>query len=100
VVLLCGQVYHGIEQVKQFYIKSMRALDVRWIVDSCYATDEGFGIAWHMGGIHEKDLPGMPSTGRFFTVPGASIAQVKTGKIVRNRDFWNNLDLLRQLGIR
>jgi steroid delta-isomerase-like uncharacterized protein len=95
-----NQIYYGIENVKRFYVKSMTALGVRWIVDTCYATDEGFGIAWHMGGIHDHDLPGMPATGKFFTVPGASIAQVEKGKIVRNRDFWNNLDLLRQLGLK
>jgi len=95
-----NQIYYGIEQVKRFYIKSMGALGVRWIIDTCYATEEGFGIAWHMGGIHDEDLPGMPATGKFFTVPGASIAQVRNGKIVRNRDFWNNLDLLRQLGLK
>ncbi|MDF3305304.1 ester cyclase [Rhodococcus sp. T2V] len=94
-----NQVYYGIDAVKEFYTKSMSALGVRWLVDTCYATDEGFAIAWHMGGIHEHDLPGMPATGKFFTVPGASIARVKNGKIVRNRDFWNNLDLLRQLGL-
>ena len=95
-----NQIYYGIEQVKRFYIKSMGALGVRWIIDTCDATEEGFGIAWHMGGIHDEDLPGMPATGKFFTVPGASIAQVRNGKIVRNRDFWNNLDLLRQLGLK
>jgi steroid delta-isomerase-like uncharacterized protein len=95
-----NQVYYGKEAVKDFYVKSMGALGVRWIVDTCYATDEGFGIAWHMGGIHESDLPGMPATGKFFTVPGASIAQVKNGKIVRNRDYWNIFDLLRQLGLK
>ena len=94
-----NQIY-GIEDVKKFYAESLGALGGQWMVDTCYATEEGFGISWHRGGIHERDLPGIPATGKFFTIPGASIARVKNGKIVRIRDFWNNLDLLKQLGIK
>lgn len=95
-----NQIYYGIEDVKKFYAESLGALGGQWMVDTCYATEEGFGISWHRGGIHERDLPGIPATGKFFTIPGASIARVKNGKIVRIRDFWNNLDLLKQLGIK
>jgi steroid delta-isomerase-like uncharacterized protein len=94
-----AQVYQGIEATKKFYEKSMTALDVRWFVDTIYATDEGFGLAWHMEGTHVADLPGMPATGRSFSVRGASIAEVKDGKIVRNRDFWSLRDLLKQVGL-
>ncbi|MFF2847637.1 ester cyclase [Streptomyces sp. NPDC058001] len=93
------QVHYGIDAVKKFYVTTMGALNVTWLVDTVYATAEGFGVACHMSGSHDHDLPGMPATGKGFTVPGASIAQVKKGKIVRNRDFWNNHDLLKQLGL-
>jgi steroid delta-isomerase-like uncharacterized protein len=93
------QVYRGIEATKKFYAKSMAALDVTWFVDTIHATDEGFGVAWRMEGTHVADLPGMPATGRSFSVRGASIAEVKDGKIVRNRDFWSLRDLLKQLGL-
>lgn len=93
------QIHHGIEAVKKFYVTSMSALNVKWIVDTIVCTDEGFGISWHMGGSHDHDLPGMRATGKLFTVPGASIGEVRDGKIVRNRDFWNLHDLLKQLGL-
>jgi steroid delta-isomerase-like uncharacterized protein len=95
-----AQVYRGLDAVKRFYEKSMSALDVRWRVDTICATDEGFGLAWRMEGTHVADLPGMPATGRSYSVPGASIAAVRDGRIVHNRDFWNLLDLLKQLGLR
>ncbi|MFD8098496.1 ester cyclase [Nocardia fluminea] len=94
-----NRINYGIEDVKKFIASSVSAPGMTSVVDSCYATDEGFGIAWHRGGIHDHDLLGLPATGRFFTVPGASIARVKNGKIVRIRDFWNNLDLMKQLGV-
>jgi steroid delta-isomerase-like uncharacterized protein len=94
------QVHRGLEAVKKFYVMGMGALDVKWDVDTIVCTDSAFGLAWQMTGRHIHDLPGMPATGRPFTVPGSSIGEVRDGKIARNRDFWNNYDLLKQLGIR
>jgi steroid delta-isomerase-like uncharacterized protein len=93
------QVHRGLEAVKEFYVKGMGALDVTWTVDTIVCTDTAFGLAWKMTGRHIHDLPGMPATGRTFAVPGSSIGEVRDGKIVHNRDFWNNHDLLKQLGI-
>lgn len=95
-----SQIYRGLAQTKKFYAKSMSALDVSWEVDKIHATDEGFGISWVMTGKHVSDLPGMPATGKSFRVPGASIGELKDGKIIHNRDFWNLYDLLKQLGLR
>lgn len=93
------QVHYGIEAVKKFQMRIAPALRFRWVCDTIYATGEGFGIAWHQGGFHDSDLPGMPATGRPWLVAGASMAEVRDGKIVRNRDFWNNHQLLTQLGL-
>jgi steroid delta-isomerase-like uncharacterized protein len=95
-----AQTYHGIEATKKFYTVSMSALDVRWRVDTIVATEESYGLAWVMTGRHVHDLPGMPATGRSFEVPGASVGEVRNGKITRNRDFWNHHDMLKQLGYR
>ncbi|MGO4385519.1 nuclear transport factor 2 family protein [Specibacter sp. RAF43] len=92
------QIHYGIKAVKRFQSSMTEALKFRWIVDTIYATDEGFGISWIQGGFHNLDLPGMPATGKPWAVAGASIAEVRDGKIVRNRDYWNNHQLLKQLG--
>jgi steroid delta-isomerase-like uncharacterized protein len=92
------QIHRGIEATKKFYIETMTGLDVAWIVDTIVATDESYGVAGQMSGTHSHDLPGMPATGRAFSVPCASIGEVRDGKIIHNRDFWNNHDLLKQLG--
>jgi steroid delta-isomerase-like uncharacterized protein len=87
-----------LKATKAFYTASMTALDVRWHVNEILTTEEGYGLAWVMTGQHVKDLPGMPATNRTFEVPGASIGEVRDGKITRNRDFWNHHALLKQLG--
>jgi steroid delta-isomerase-like uncharacterized protein len=92
------QIYHGIEATKAFYTETMGGLDVHWVVDEIYATPAGFAIGGYMEGRHVHDLPGMPATGNTYRVACASMADVRHGKITRNRDFWNNADLLAQLG--
>jgi steroid delta-isomerase-like uncharacterized protein len=94
-----GIVNNGIEETKHFYYTTMSGLDVNWVVTRIHATDEGFGLEGYMEGVHVKDLPGMPATGRTFKVPCASVGEVRGQKIIANRDYWNNHDLLKQLGL-
>lgn len=95
-----GIVNDGIEETKDFYVRTMSGLDVNWVVTTIHATESGFGLEGYMEGTHVSDLPGMPATGKSFNVPCASIGEVRDGKIVANRDYWNNHDLLGQLGLR
>ena len=95
-----GQVHVGIEATKKFYLSTMNGLDVDWVVTRVHATESGFGLESYMEGTHVKDLPGMPATGKTFKVPCASIGEIQDGKIIGNRDYWNNFDLLKQLGLR
>jgi ketosteroid isomerase-like protein len=92
------QIYYGIEATKEFYVTTMGGLDVHWVGEEMYATEYGFGTGGHMAGRHVHDLPGMPATHREFKVICASITEVRNSVITRNRDFWNNADLLAQLG--
>jgi steroid delta-isomerase-like uncharacterized protein len=94
-----GQVHVGLEATKKFYTETMMGLDVDWTVDTVVATAGGFAVAGLMKGKHVTDLPGMPATHRDFSVPCASVGEVRDGKITRNRDYWNNYDLLKQLGL-
>lgn len=50
-------------------------------------------------GTHTADLEGIPSTGKRIEVPYCNVIETKDGKIVRERDYWDNLTLLRQLGV-
>lgn len=96
--LAVNQTYRGLKATKAFYTVSMSALAVRWHVNEIVATEESYALAWVMTGQHVKDLPGMPATNRTFEVPGASVGEVRDGKITHNRDFWNHYALLEQLG--
>lgn len=50
-------------------------------------------------GTHSAELDGIPGTGKRIEVPYCNVIETKDGKIVRERDYWDNLTLLRQLGV-
>jgi len=58
-----------------------------------------FAAEWIMRGVHTGDLPGMPATGRSFSVAGAKFTQVRNGEIVSATLYWNMADLLTQVGL-
>lgn len=92
-----GVTAEGTAAIADHLRSSVRTAGRRWLVDQAHETEEGFGLAWHIGGRHDTDLPGHPATGYFFTIPGASMVKVADGRIARVRDFWNAFDLRRQL---
>jgi steroid delta-isomerase-like uncharacterized protein len=57
------------------------------------------GVAeWTMMGTHRGDFPGLPATGKAFTVRGVSVLELSGDKIARVRDYWDFATVLRQLG--
>ena len=54
---------------------------------------------WVMTGKLVKDLPGLPATGKGFSIRGASIFELEDSKIKRNADYWDLMALLQQVGL-
>jgi len=53
---------------------------------------------WVATGTHNGDLPGMPATGRPFTLRGVTVTIRQNGKIVRESLYYDLHDLQRQIG--
>jgi steroid delta-isomerase-like uncharacterized protein len=50
-------------------------------------------------GVHERDLPGLPATGRQVTMTGIAIHRIESGKIAEKWSDKDTLGLLQQLGV-
>jgi steroid delta-isomerase-like uncharacterized protein len=50
-------------------------------------------------GTHLADLDGLPATGKSVEVPVCNIIEVKDGKILREREYFNALAMMQQLGV-
>jgi predicted ester cyclase len=61
-------------------------------------------IEWRAGGAHDGPLTNaagqtIPATYRAGSISGVLISEVKDGQIVRERTYWDQLELLGQLGL-
>ena len=52
-----------------------------------------------MTGTHQGDLPGLPATGKPFSVRGSTIFEITADKICVVRDYWDLATVLRQVGL-
>jgi len=55
-------------------------------------------VEWVASGTHKQDYPGLPATGRTFSIPGVTVVVRRNGKIVRASLYYNMAEVQRQLG--
>jgi steroid delta-isomerase-like uncharacterized protein len=94
-----GAVKHGKEEIRAFghdFISGFPDFKIE-MTSGFVAGDFGAG-EWIMTGTHAGDRPGRPASGKAISVRGASIAELRDGKIRRVSDYWDMATLLRQTG--
>lgn len=55
-------------------------------------------VEWVATGTHMHDYPGLPATGRSFSIPGVTVVVRRDGKIVRESLYYDMAEVQRQLG--
>ncbi len=55
-------------------------------------------VEWVASGTHQVDYPGLPATGRRFSIPGVTVVVRKNGKITRESLYYDMSEVQRQLG--
>lgn len=90
----------GTESYKQFVSHYLKAFpDLHFTIDDEVADEQTIVSRWTATGTHQGDLPGIPRTGRKFSVTGISMARVKNGKFIESWNNWDTLGLMQQLGV-
>jgi steroid delta-isomerase-like uncharacterized protein len=94
-----GESFNGLSAFRTFYLEYMLPLNVSVELEMVITTDSAFALSNRFSGKHVADLPGMPATGKSFSLPSATIGTIENGKIKTNTDYWNLYALLTQLGL-
>jgi steroid delta-isomerase-like uncharacterized protein len=95
-----GAVSRGKEELKAFVGSTFAAFpDFKIQLTSRFIAGDWRASEWIMSGTQAGDLPGIPATGKSFSVRGASIIELRGGKIRRNSDYWNMASFLQQIGL-
>jgi steroid delta-isomerase-like uncharacterized protein len=94
-----GAVNHGHEELKAFVNGFIGvAPDAYFEPGLKFVAGDRAGAEWTATGTHRGDMPGMPASNRRFSVRGASIFELRDGKLHRCSDYWDLATFMRQLG--
>ena len=73
--------------------------DWRVSVDRITSSGAVVVVEWDTSGTFQQPFRGAAPNGRRFRRQGCAIAEVRGGKIVRYRDFFDRATLMQQLGV-
>ena len=90
----------GAANAKAFYANYVTGFsDREFIIKETFAQGNKLTKYWEFKGTHTGSFFGIPATGKKIDVIGCTIATIVNGKITEERDFFDNLEFLRQLGL-
>ena len=90
----------GSANAKAYYANYVTGFSNReFTVKETFAQGNKLTKYWQFKGNHTGDFFGIPATGKTINVEGCTIATIINGKITEERDFFDNLEFLRQLGL-
>jgi steroid delta-isomerase-like uncharacterized protein/uncharacterized protein (TIGR02118 family) len=94
-----GVVNRGPDELRAFADAIFAAIPDFAIDLSAHFVGDGWGaMEWTMAGTHAGDLPGVPATGRRFSVRGSTILELRPDGIARCSDYWDMATFLAQVG--
>ena len=90
----------GLSDIRAMFQETWRGIpDLHTELTRVVAEGESVATEWTLTGTHSGDFPGLPATGRSFSIRGVSFARVRDGKIVSQRDYYDRAGFLEQLGV-
>lgn len=89
----------GTVGLREFYDRYLTAFpDCRIKLDHLIAEDDKVMTVYTFTGTHKGRLWDISPSGKQVTVKGMSICQIVDGKVVEERNLWDTLSLMEQLG--
>jgi len=91
---------NGREAFKQFFMGFASAVpDAQFVIEDVIAEEDKVVSRITVTGTQQGALPGIPPTGKKFTLRGIDIFRLKDGRIVEHWDVVDQLGMLQQLGL-
>jgi len=98
--LAFGMVARGKKEINDFLkVTFVWSPDLKFELKSFFSVGGRTASEWVMTGTHAGEVPGIPATGKSFSVRGASIEELRGGKISRHSDYYNVVSFLQQVGL-
>jgi steroid delta-isomerase-like uncharacterized protein len=93
-----GMVMKGKDGVRQGYAFFFEAApDYKIEPKSWVTSDKSFASEWVLTATQKGDFPGIPASGKRFSIRGCSFGEFENGKLKRKSDYWDYASLAKQL---
>jgi steroid delta-isomerase-like uncharacterized protein len=73
--------------------------DIKIVIDDIFGADDKVVVRWSATMTHRGDHLGMPATGKAVKMTGITIARIANNQIVEGWDNWDQLGMLKQIGV-
>lgn len=95
-----GTAYRGQEEIRAWARDSFATIPDYKIELTClFVAGDWAGGEWIQSGTYTGEVAGTEVTGKHFSGRGASIIELREGKIRREAIYWDTRSFLRELGV-
>jgi steroid delta-isomerase-like uncharacterized protein len=90
----------GIDSARAYYANYVTGFsDVTFTIKDVFGQCNKLVKYWNFKGKHTGVFFGIPPTGKTVSIDGVTLVRMQNGKIAEERDFYDNLDFMTQLGL-
>jgi steroid delta-isomerase-like uncharacterized protein len=90
----------GIDSARAYYANYITGFtDIKFTIKDVFGMGNKLVKHWNFKGTHTGDFFGIKPTGKPVDVDGVTLVRMENGKIAEERDFFDNLEFMQQLGL-
>ena len=90
----------GIDSARSYYANYLTGFsNITFTIKDVFGQGEKLVKHWNFKGTHTGNFFGIPATGKTVSLDGVTLVRMSNGKIAEERDFFDNLEFMTQLGL-
>lgn len=90
----------GIDSSRAYYANFLTGFSkITFTIKDVFGQGNKLVKYWNFKGTHTGVFFGIPATGKTVSLDGTTLVRMSNGKIAEERDFFDNMDFMTQLGL-
>lgn len=90
----------GIDSARAYYANFLTGFtNIQFTIKDVFGQGDKLVKYWNFKGTNTGVFFGIPATGKSVSLDGTTLVRMANGKIAEERDFFDNMDFMTQLGL-
>jgi len=90
----------GIDSARAYYANYLTGFSgITFTVKDVFGMDNKLVKHWNFKGTHTGVFFGIPATNKKVDIDGVTLVRMENGRIAEEKDFFDNLEFMQQLGL-